>query len=94
MASINTVFEVFLSKFLVSIALHLYVYPNFVVGLDIMKYVNNHSFEFDAPFTAYVLGLFFLIQAFLYEFSIVFILFSRTDVYSTLGAYLSVTVLV
>ena len=60
-ASIHTVFEVFLSKFLVSVALHLYVYPNFAVGLDIMKYVNNHSFNFDAPFTAYIMGLFYLI---------------------------------
>ena len=93
-ANIVNVFEVFLSKFLVSVAIHLYVYPNFLVGLDIMKYVNNHSSKFDAPLTSYLLGLFFLIQSFFYEFSIVFILFSRTDVYLTLGAYLSVMVLV
>ena len=55
-----------------------------------MKYIANHEDKFDYPVVGYILALLGLVQVFLYEFAIVFILFNQTSVGFTLGVYFSV----
>lgn len=45
-----------LMKFISSIVLHLYLQPRLRQGLDVMKFVANHSYRFESPWLAFITG--------------------------------------
>lgn len=58
-----------------------------------MKYVMNHEDDFVSPWVVYFLGLIQLIFCFTFELINMIILFSKSNVQFTVGAYLTVTIL-
>jgi hypothetical protein len=90
----QSTFELFLVKFLTTIAMHLNIYPLYANSMGIMKYVNNHPKKFDQDAIAYGLGLTLLSFSFVFEACNVTVLFSRTSVYFTIGAYITLEVLI
>lgn len=83
-------FLLFLTKWICTVAMHLEICTYFVGGMTIMKFVTNHPEEFDQPEVSYLLGTFQVINCLIFEVCNVFILFSRNNVYFTLGCYITV----
>lgn len=86
-------FQLFLAKFMTTTALHINIYPEFASGMQIMKYVNNHPFNFDRPRLAFVLGFIQMVFAFIFEFCNIIILFSRATVFQTIASFVTLDVL-
>jgi len=90
----ETEFRLFLSKFVITIAVHLNISPVIQQGLDIIRYVNNHPEKFDQPWICYFLGLTILSFSFLFEYLNILNLYSKSSVYYTLGSYFSMSIIV
>lgn len=86
-------FSLFIAKFLTTIAMHLMIYPLFLNGMNIMKYVNNHPSRFDFQNTAFWLGAAQIIASYLFELMNALILFTRVNVYFTIVSYVTVDVI-
>jgi len=86
-------FSLFFSKFLTTIAMHLFIFPKFTNALDIMKYVNNHPSRFDYPNTVFWLAFFQCMSNYVFEVMNSMILFSRVNVYFTIVSFVTVTLL-
>lgn len=54
-------FGLFVSKFLICAGIHVYIHPQWLVSLDAMKYIANHTELFDFPIVAYMVAFWFLI---------------------------------
>jgi len=87
-------FELFLCKFIVTIAMHLNILPVLSSGFGIMKYVCNHPDNFDYYMICYTLGFIQLVFSLLFEGLNVIILFSKASVYFTLGCYFTLSILI
>jgi len=83
----------FLAKFLTTIALHVNIFPEFASGMSIMKYVNNHPFNFDMDKLAFTLGFLQMVFAFVFELCNIIILFSRINVFLTIASFVTLDVL-
>lgn len=86
-------FSLFMAKFVTTIAMHLAIYPLFMNGMNIMKYVNNHPSRFDFQNTAFWLGAGQIIASYLFEVMNALILFTRVNVYFTVVSYVTVDVI-
>ena len=76
-------FRLFISKFVVTIAVHLNIYPVLSQGFEIMRFVNNHPNLFDKDLFCFFLGLVILLFSLVFEFLNIIILFctaSRLEV--------------
>ena len=51
----------FVSKFLICAGIHVYIHPQWLVGLDSMKFIANHTEDFDFPVVAYMVPFWFLL---------------------------------
>jgi Flp pilus assembly protein protease CpaA len=87
-------FELFLCKFIVTIAMHLNILPVLSSGFGIMKYVANHPGNFDFYWICYTLGFIQLAFSMLFEVLNVIQLFYKGSVYYSLGCYFSMSILI
>ena len=86
--------QLYLAKFVTSIAMHLSIYREFQFGQNIMKFVNNHEEKFHQPYIPFTIGLTLTIFCFVFEFINMTILFSKPNVFFTVGSYLTVGLLI
>ena len=75
-------------------AMHLNIYPHFNKGMQTMKFVNNHPDEFDSEFWPYMLGFAQVVYSFIFEAMNIAILYSRSNIYLTIGSYVTVSIVV
>ena len=61
--------------------------------MSIMKYVNNHPFNFDMDKLAFTLGFLQMVFAFVFELCNIIILFSRINVFLTIASFVTLDVL-
>ena len=87
-------FTLFLSKFVASVAMHLNIYHLYSNSMAIMKYVNNHPYKFDQETIAFILGFVMLVFSMIFESINIVMMFSRKDVYKTIGTYFTLKVLI
>jgi len=90
----QSIFELFLAKFATTIAMHLNIYHQYSNSMNIMKYVNNHPYKFDQDSIAFGLGVILLMFSMIFEVCNMVVLFSRSTVYFTIGAYITLEVLI
>jgi len=90
----NLQYNLFLSKFVVTIAVHLNIYPVLNCGFRIMKFVNNHPHLFDQDLLCFLLGLIMLLFSVVFEFLNIVLLFSKASVYLTLGSYFALSIII
>ena len=86
-------FQLFLAKFLTTIALHLSIYSEYSSGMNIMKFVNNHPHSFDMDKLAFALGAVQFLFAIVYELCNIIVLFSRVTVYFAISSYVALEIL-
>ena len=59
-----------------------------------MKFVTNHEEKFHQPYIPFTIGLMQVMFCFIFEFINMTILFSKANVYFTVGSYLTVSLLI
>jgi hypothetical protein len=59
--------------------LHLYLQPRLRQGLDVMKFVSNHSYRFETPLLAFTVGVMQVVQIVFNEFVSFLVLMYSTD---------------
>lgn len=64
--------------------MHVAIFPLFMNGMSIMKFVNNHPSRFDFQNTAFWLGAAQIIASYAFEIMNALILFTRDNVYFTI----------
>lgn len=74
--------------------MHLNLYQYFVNAMNIMKFVNNHSTEFEFPNLMFMFGLIQMLLCFFLEFTNVLVLYSADTVQFVLESYISMTILI
>jgi hypothetical protein len=86
--------ELYVVKFVTSVAMHLSIYREFQQGQLVIKYVMNHEKMFYQPYVPLIMGLVQVLFCFIFEFINMVILFSKTNVFGTVGSYLTVGLLI
>jgi hypothetical protein len=86
--------ELYVVKFVTSVAMHLSIYREFQQGQLVIKYVMNHENMFYQPYVPLIMGLTQVIFCFIFEFINMIILFSKTNTFATVGSYLTVGLLI
>jgi hypothetical protein len=86
--------ELYVVKFVTSVAMHLSIYREFQQGQLVIKYVMNHENMFYQPYIPLIMGLTQVIFCFIFEFINMIILFSKTNTFATVGSYLTVGLLI
>ena len=87
-------FNLFLSKFVVTLAMHLDVSGIFQDSIRAIKFMTNHPDKFDMINTCLMIGFIQLFACAAFQVINVQILFSRTTVYFTIVCHITVSLLV
>lgn len=86
-------FNLFLSKFVVTLAMHLGISNLFTDSMTALKFISNHPDKFDWPLLSYSIAFTELLASAVFEYINIWILYSRENVYFTIILYINVELL-
>lgn len=86
-------FNLYLSKFVVTLAMHLGISNLFTDSMTALKFISNHPDKFDYPALSYSIAFTELLASAVFEYINIWILYSRENVYFTIILYINVELL-
>lgn len=91
---IAPIFALVLIKCICSAALHMWLYPHFVRGMQLMKYVNNHSEYFDLPAIPFLITLINMLIVLAAEVLNLYLLLHQTNVELSIIHFVALEVII